>query len=42
MTHTPLLVKNDSEYFRVLTQVNSSGDSSVNHAPDFSRQVLED
>ena len=32
MTHTPLLVKDDSEYFRVSTQADSLGDSSVNHA----------
>jgi DNA-binding NarL/FixJ family response regulator len=32
MTHTPLLVKDDSEYLKVPTEVNSSGDFSVNHA----------
>jgi DNA-binding NarL/FixJ family response regulator len=32
MAHIPLLVKNDFEYFRVSTQVDSLGDSSVNHA----------
>lgn len=32
MTHIPLLAKNDSEYFKVSTQVDSLGDSSINHA----------
>jgi DNA-binding NarL/FixJ family response regulator len=32
MTHIPLLVKNDSEQFRLSTQADFLGDSSPNHA----------
>ncbi|MBW4430462.1 MAG: hypothetical protein KME28_01505 [Pelatocladus maniniholoensis HA4357-MV3] len=32
MTHTPLLVKNGSEYLKISTQVDCSGDFSINYA----------
>lgn len=32
MTRIPLLVKDDFEYFKVSTPVNSSGNSLINHA----------
>lgn len=32
MTHTPLLVKSDSKYLKIPTQVNSLDNPSVNRA----------